>query len=80
MAETATAFDRELYADDIDFFYVSMLAGKGEKTVRYDDPIFSDIAVLREWLAANDIQQIEVVSTNIGFVRKYRKRYRNQDR
>jgi hypothetical protein len=49
--------------------------GRRTETLQYTDEVFSDIAMLREFIADNDIQQIEIVSTNIGFIKRYAKTY-----
>lgn len=61
-----------LYAPEIDCETKSMLSGEHKQTVRYDE--LPDIKVLKAWLADDDLQYLQVVSTNSGFIRSFQKR------
>lgn len=70
----ACSLNLDLYAPEIDVEVTSMIAGKYKKVIQYTE--IEHIAVLKAWLADDDLQAIKVCSTNIGFVRGYQKRFK----
>jgi hypothetical protein len=65
----------EIYSPMIECDTVSALSGKHSEQVPHTAAQFREIPVLREWLADDDLQQIQIVSANIGFVRTFKKAF-----
>ena len=66
---------KSLYDETVDMFGVSILCGKLDgQTTTMTELRESDIGILREFAVDNEIQHIQITSTNIGFVRGYQKR------
>lgn len=65
-----------MYQEEVDVIRLSsMIAGQGvEKTTL--SGMRRDGGILAAFADDDDIQEITVVSTNIGFVRRYQKRYK----
>jgi len=53
--------------------------GKDEEWVRLEIKDLPDLPLIKSFLEDDDIQQIKIVSTNIGFVRDYQKRYKKNE-
>lgn len=55
----------------------SLLSGSGEEWENVEDMLADECCppVLREWIEDVDLQEITVVSTNIGFTRTYTRFY-----
>lgn len=51
----------------------SMLTGETDTKVHHSE--LPEIPVIREWLADDDLQEITVISTNIGFVKTFTKQF-----
>jgi hypothetical protein len=64
----------DLYAPEIDVEVSSMIAGQYKDVIKYTE--IEKFAVLKAWLADDDLQAIKVCSTSIGFVRGYQKRFK----
>lgn len=71
-----SAINLQLYEPTIRCRTKSVISGEHEEMMKHTDPVFREIGVLREWLADNELQEITVCSTNIGFVKTFRKFYR----
>lgn len=65
----------EIYNPDIRCQTSSMISGKHEQMAAHTDEQFQG-PVLQAFLADDDLQEIVVCSTNIGFVRTFTKSYR----
>ena len=77
VAPAATcSLNLDLYAPEIDVDVSSMIGGKYKEVVQYTE--IEKFAVLKAWLADDDLQAIQVCSTNIGFVRQYQKRFKSR--
>ena len=72
----------DLYEDHVDLKRSGVFtAGKEIKEVAsLSDLLNSRIPVLREWALDNDLQYIQICSTNIGMIRTYQKRYRRGEK
>lgn len=57
----------------------SILTGEGEQMIPHDDEGLNRIAVIKAFLDDDDLQEMTVCSTNIGFVRTFRKFYITAD-
>ena len=67
----------ETYEETVDCErIVSAMAGPGHEMITLTESLASG-GILAEFAKDIDIQEITVVSTNIGFVRRYRKRMKN---
>ena len=67
---------KDLYDETVDMFGVSVLCGKLDgQTTTLTALRDCNIGVLREFANDDEIQHIQITSTNIGFVRAYQKRY-----
>ena len=64
----------DLYSEMISVKVVSMLSGKYEYVVPYLE--LDESPILTHWLRDDDLQEITVCSTNIGFCRTYSKQYK----
>jgi hypothetical protein len=69
-----SSLNLEIYEPEIDCKTSSMLSGKHDEAVRFDQ--LPDIPVIKAWLADDDLQSLQVCSTNIGFVKEFQKRLR----
>lgn len=69
--------DLELYNSEIHCKTISAISGEHSEDIPHTSEQFK-IPILREFIADDEIQEITVVSTNIGFVRTFRKYYRKQ--
>lgn len=67
----------KLYNAEIRCQTKSMLTGKHEEMIQCTDPIFERIGVLKAWLEDDDLQEIILCSTNIGFIKTFTKSYRH---
>ncbi len=71
----------DLYDETVDLSGVSIIAGKLDgQTTTMTELRNSDIGILRCFAADDDIQCLQIVSTNIGFVRKYQKRFKRNEK
>ncbi len=55
------------------------LSGKNDRFEHYETEWFNKIPTIKAWLEDNDIQEITVCSSNIGFVYTFRKFYSSQE-
>jgi hypothetical protein len=68
----------ELYEDTVDLSGVSAIAGNlNGQTTTLTEMRASGNPLLVSFASDIDIQSMEVVSTNIGFIRRYQKRYKS---
>lgn len=70
--------DLKHYNSEIHCKTKSMISGKHEEMMPHTDPVFESIGVLKAWLADDDLQEITVCSTNIGFVKTFTKSFRRE--
>jgi|GEM_PF-5891460 len=68
----------ELYNADIICKTNSMISGKHEELLPHTDSVFNEIRILKSFLEDDDIQEIKLCSTNIGFVKSFTKSYRTK--
>jgi hypothetical protein len=70
----------DIYEDVVDLWRQSVLTGGSE--TREDASLTAllscDIPLLVEFAKDNDLQYMKIVSTNIGMIRTYQKRYRKR--
>lgn len=66
----------EIYEPEITCKSVSVITGTIEEKIPHTNHCFEKLAVLREFMADDDLQEMTVCSTNIGFVKTFRKQYR----
>lgn len=64
-----------MYSDTVSVKSKSVLSGETEGTASLDALKKSEIGILRAFAEDNDIQEITVASTNMGFVRTFTKQY-----
>jgi hypothetical protein len=72
------AMDLQIYNDTIHCKTASVLSGHHSEYMPISAPEFSNIPILREFLADNDIQEITIASSCIGFVKTFTKSYRRE--
>ena len=65
----------DTYANEVDVTVSSVLSGEHTEVELLSDLRESELGVLREWAVDDDLQYLKIVSTNIGFIRVYQKRY-----
>ena len=61
------------YSDEVTVDVKSAISGTYQETVSLEKLKTSKIGVLREWANDDDLQYLQICSTNIGFVRTYEK-------
>jgi len=66
-----------IYDPEIDCKTSSILSGKHDEVTHFSE--LPDIPVIKAWLADDDLQSLQVCSTNIGFVKEFQKRFRNPE-
>ena len=67
--------DTEIYQEELRCTSKSFF-GESDKMVKYTEIGAENIPILKAFLEDNDIQEIKLVSTNIGFIKSYTKVYR----
>lgn len=70
----------ELYDSVVDLWRSGIFTGGKEihETTTMQAVLDTDIPTLVAWAHDNDLQYIKVISTNIGMIRTYQKRYKQQ--
>ena len=66
----------EIYKPEITVKSKSVLSGETEKILNYDDEWIQSMPILKAWIEDDEIQQIQIVSTNIGFIKTFTKSYK----
>lgn len=56
------------------------LSGKNDRFEHYETNWFNKIPTVNAWLADDNLQQLEVCSSNIGFVYTFRKFYKEHEK
>lgn len=56
------------------------LSGKNDRFEHYETHWFNKIPTVNAWLADDDLQQLEVCSSNIGFIYTFRKFYKEHEK
>ena len=56
------------------------LSGKNDHFVDHASGWFNQVPTVKVWLEDDDLQQLEVCSSNIGFVYTFRKFYASQEK
>ena len=72
--------DLETYQPKLKYRSNSVISGEIESEIEHSDPIFNSIPVLKAFIEDNDLQEITVTSTNIGFVKTFRKQFKPMNR
>lgn len=67
-----------IYNDEVIVDVLSMRTGEHTDKESLSELKESNIAILRAFAEDDDIQEMRVVSTNIGFVRTYNKTYKKR--
>ena len=70
--------DTELYLDELYIKSNTILAGRIEYFIHIEDPHLKQ-PILQLFLEDDDLQEITICSSNLGFVRTYRKCFNNED-
>jgi hypothetical protein len=71
--------DTKTYREKIHIKSAGMLSGEVEGEWKVGDnaaPVPWTSAIIKAWLDDDEIQQLQIVSTNIGFVKTLTKRFR----
>ena len=66
----------ELYEPEITVRSESILTGKTEKVLNYDDKLIQSKPILKAWLEDDEIQEIQITSTCCGFIKTFTKSYK----
>jgi hypothetical protein len=67
-----------IYNDEVIVDVISMLSGKHKDMESLASLKESNLPILRAFAEDNDIQEMRLVSTNIGFVKTYSKTYKKR--
>lgn len=67
----------EIYSDSIREKGTTLIRGKVERFVTYQDMLKHESPIIQEFLKDDDIQEISVCSTNLGIALTYTKVYRS---
>lgn len=68
----------DIYSPIVRSIRKSMISGEDTEDIDYRESLSARPAVLQAFLEDDDLQEMTVVSTNIGFVRTYRKQYKKE--
>jgi hypothetical protein len=67
-----------IYNDEVIVDVISMITGKHTDKQSLSQLRESNLPILRAFAEDNDIQEMRLVSTNIGFVKTYSKTYKKR--
>ena len=68
----------EIYSPIVRLTNVGATSGNFEEYADYGELTYGDSPILREFFNDDDVQEITIVSSNIGFIKTFRKFYKEQ--